>query len=106
MPTTLKQFESVFPQLIQDLSAHCKQYNLPTQALKWFEESLQHNTVGGKCNRGMSVVDTSALLLERDLTTDEYFRSATLGWMIELLQAFFLVSDDIMDSSKTRRGSP
>jgi len=106
MPVTLKQFESVFPQLIKDLSEHCKQYNLPTQALTWFEKSLQHNTVGGKCNRGMSVVDTSALLLKRDLTEDEYFRSATLGWMIELLQAFFLVSDDIMDSSKTRRGSP
>ncbi|KAH9825425.1 Farnesyl pyrophosphate synthase, partial [Teratosphaeria destructans] len=68
--------------------------------------SLTHNTLGGKYNRGLSVVDTTQLLLARDLSPDEFFRSATLGWMIELLQAFFLVSDDIMDSSKTRRGQP
>lgn len=67
---------------------------------------MEHNTVGGKCNRGMSVVDTTSILRGRDLSKDEYMRSATLGWMIELLQAFFLVSDDIMDASKTRRGSP
>ena len=54
----------------------------------------------------MSVVDTYASLLGRPLTEQEYFRSATLGWCTELLQAYFLVSDDIMDSSKTRRGSP
>ncbi|OQO15292.1 Farnesyl pyrophosphate synthase [Cryoendolithus antarcticus] len=106
MPATLKDFEAVFPKLVEDLKQHCEHYKLPTQALDWFEKSLQHNTLGGKCNRGLSVIDTAQILLGRDLTSDEYFHAATLGWMIELLQAFFLVSDDIMDSSKTRRGQP
>ncbi|KAI0805839.1 farnesyl pyrophosphate synthetase [Xylaria sp. FL0064] len=54
----------------------------------------------------MSVPDSVSLLVNRPLTEEEYFQAATLGWMIELLQAFFLVSDDIMDSSITRRGKP
>lgn len=69
-------------------------------------QSLNINTVGGKCNRGMSVPDSASLLLGKPLTEEQYFQAATLGWMTELLQAFFLVSDDLMDSSITRRGKP
>jgi farnesyl diphosphate synthase len=54
----------------------------------------------------MSVVDTASILRGRTLTEEETFKSAALGWMVELLQAYFLVADDIMDDSKTRRGSP
>ncbi|TRX89549.1 hypothetical protein FHL15_009593 [Xylaria flabelliformis] len=139
--TTLKEFESVFPKLEEDLLSWVKQYNLPQQYLEcscsatvaFFSivkhypspfifpltldfhhglesnnesQSLEENTVGGKCNRGMSVPDSVSLLLKRALTEEEYFQAAALGWMIELLQAFFLVSDDIMDSSITRRGKP
>ncbi|CAN9221231.1 unnamed protein product [Alternaria alternata] len=108
MPTTLKEFESVWPRIVADLQEHCNGYKLPKQSLDWFTKSLDYNTVGGKCNRGMSVIDTTSILQKKTLdpSSEEYFRAALLGWMIELLQAFFLVSDDIMDSSKTRRGSP
>ncbi len=55
----------------------------------------------------MTVVDTAiSLLSPQPLNPDDKFLAATLGWCTELLQAFFLVSDDIMDSSVTRRGNP
>jgi len=38
MPTTLKEFESVFPTLVNDLKEHCEKYKLPQQALTWFEK--------------------------------------------------------------------
>ncbi|KAI1084163.1 terpenoid synthase [Whalleya microplaca] len=104
--TTLTEFESVFPKLEEDLVAWVKQYNLPQEQLDWYKKSLEINAVGGKCNRGMSVPDSVSLLINKPLSEGEYFQAATLGWMIELLQAFFLVSDDIMDSSITRRGKP
>ena len=40
------------------------------------------------------------------LTEAEARKAAVLGWCIEWLQAFFLVADDVMDGSITRRGQP
>jgi len=104
--TTLKEFEDVYPKLEEALLDHARSYKLPQAELDWYKQNLNVNPLGGKCNRGMSVPDSVSLLLGRPLTSDEYFQAATLGWMTELLQAFFLVSDDIMDSSVTRRGKP
>ncbi len=35
--TTLKEFESVFPKLVEDILDHTKQYNAPDTALNWFK---------------------------------------------------------------------
>lgn len=79
---------------------------MPKEAVVWYRNNLEYNTFGGKLNRGMSVVDTVEILKGRELSDDEYFKAAVLGWSVELLQAYFLVADDIMDASITRRGQP
>ncbi|KAM4092100.1 hypothetical protein ACB094_06G011500 [Castanea mollissima] len=74
---------------------------------QWVERMLDYNVPGGKLNRGLSVIDSYKLLKEgKELTNDEVFLACVLGWCIEWLQAYFLVLDDIMDNSVTRRGQP
>ncbi|MCJ1250696.1 Farnesyl pyrophosphate synthetase [Trapelia coarctata] len=107
MPYTRQEFESVWPSLVGDLTKDAQQYGLPSQALEWYQKNLNYNTLGGKYNRGISVLDTCSILLSLPTLPSNHFApAATLGWLTELLQAFFLVSDDIMDASHTRRGQP
>lgn len=35
--TTLKEFESIFPKLAEDILDHAKQYKLPEEFVKWFK---------------------------------------------------------------------
>ncbi|KAG8095493.1 hypothetical protein GUJ93_ZPchr0012g20342 [Zizania palustris] len=68
---------------------------------------LDYNVLGGKPNRGLSVIDSYKILKGTDvLIKEEIFLACTLGWCIEWLQAYFLVLDDIMDNSQTRCGHP
>ncbi|KAG6833026.1 hypothetical protein H0H87_012285 [Tephrocybe sp. NHM501043] len=100
------KFEGVFDVIRDELVDHCKKEGLPTEALEWYRANLDYNTPGGKLNRGLSVIDTAEILKGRPLTEEEYLKAAVLGWSVELLQAYFLVADDIMDSSITRRSQP
>jgi farnesyl diphosphate synthase len=70
---------------------------------------LQYTVAGGKMNRGLSLMavqQTLAAAKGNTLTDKERCQSAALGWCVEFLQAFFLVADDVMDDSVTRRGQP
>ncbi|QRV89379.1 farnesyl-diphosphate synthase [Ceratobasidium sp. AG-Ba] len=107
------RFQSVWPQIRNELVAHLEENGMPEDVCAWFGKSLDYNTPGGKLNRGISVIDTAEIMLGRPLKDEpdasgssEFYRAAILGWGIELLQAYFLVSDDMMDASITRRGQP
>ncbi|KXN83449.1 Farnesyl pyrophosphate synthase [Leucoagaricus sp. SymC.cos] len=100
------RFEAVYRRVADELVDELRKENIPEDVMAWYRKSLEYNVPGGKLNRGMSVVDTVEILKRRPLSEDEYLKAAVLGWCIELLQAYFLVSDDIMDASITRRGQP
>lgn len=104
-----QKFIDQFDDLVAELKEILVNYNMPNEAVEWFTKSLYYNTPGGKLNRGLSVIDTYCILKNvkvEDLSAQEYKKVSILGWAIELLQAYFLVADDMMDQSKTRRGQP
>lgn len=101
------RFLSVFPRISEEMTAVLAKEGMPKEAIEWYRRNLDYNTPGGKLNRGMSVVDTVQILQNKSQLDDkEYERAAILGWCVELLQAYFLVADDMMDQSITRRGQP
>ncbi|KAJ0240551.1 Farnesyl pyrophosphate synthase 1 [Hirschfeldia incana] len=99
-------FLNVYSTLKSDL-LHDPSFEFTDESRLWVERMLDYNVPGGKLNRGHSVVESFKLLKEgEELTEEEIFLSCALGWCIEWLHAYFLVIDDIMDSSVTRRGQP
>eukprot|EP01135_Chromosphaera_perkinsii_P002557 Nk52_evm73s224 gene=Nk52_evmTU73s224 len=102
-----ERFEQTFPDLAQDIiSCLADKYEMPESAVEWFTRNINLNVPGGKMNRGLSVSASLRRLVGRELNADEEKKAFVLGWCVEWLQAFFLVADDLMDSSITRRGQP
>uniref|UniRef100_A0A2P2HZN1 Farnesyl pyrophosphate synthase n=1 Tax=Hirondellea gigas TaxID=1518452 RepID=A0A2P2HZN1_9CRUS len=103
-PDEVREFVSLFPDIVRELTTSEEFADVP-DAQKWFSKVLQYNVQGGKMNRGIAVGMSYKLLAEPSLVTEATMKQARiLGWCIELLQSYFLVSDDIIDSSPVRRG--
>ncbi|KAB8731784.1 hypothetical protein FH972_026423 [Carpinus fangiana] len=106
----MSELRSKFLEVYSVLKAellHDPAFEFTDDSRQWVERMLDYNVPGGKLNRGLSVIDSYKLLKEgKELTDDEVFLACALGWCIEWLQAYFLVLDDIMDNSVTRRGQP
>lgn len=107
MPLSKEDFAKVFAgvsgRLVEELPAA---FEMPPHAVRWVQELLEGAVPGGKMTRGLTVVHSlEAFVGDRELTAEEVQKACVLGWCIEWLQGFFLVADDIMDQSKTRRGN-
>jgi farnesyl diphosphate synthase len=106
-PDDLSKFKCLFPMLRQELLDSMTTNNeMNEEAVAWAARMMDYNVPGGKLNRGTTVLAVTRSLKGMELSATETARAAVLGWAIEFLQAFFLVADDVMDDSQTRRGQP
>lgn len=66
---------------------------------------MDYNVPHGKRNRGLSVVSAfCSIRKEKNATKAELESVCVLGWIVEMVQAYMLVADDVMDHAITRRG--
>ncbi|CAG9831692.1 unnamed protein product [Diabrotica balteata] len=101
-----REFMAIFPDIVRDLTDAGRHTDIP-EVTKRFAKVLQYNVPTGKKTRGLSTVIAYKMLERPENLTPENIRLANiLGWCVELLQAYFLVADDIMDNSLYRRGQP
>ena len=98
-------FLSYFPQLSQHLSLDPDTPDLHPFLSSHLSAMAEYTIPGGKMNRGLSV-PLSYQLLVPDADKADMELANILGWSVEIMQAFYLVADDIMDGSITRRGQP
>ena len=77
---------------------------LPDQ-VAYFRNMFNSNVMDGKMNRGNAVVQ-SFLCIRPSASADDILSAHAVGWSLEVTQAGFLIADDIMDGSITRRGRP
>ncbi|KAF8678000.1 hypothetical protein HU200_046358 [Digitaria exilis] len=104
---TTTTFKEIYSKLKEELLNDHACFEFTDESLQWIDHMVDYNVLGGKCNRGLSVIDSYKILKGVDvLNHEEMFLAYTLGWCIEWLQAYLLVYDDIIDNSLTRRGKP
>jgi farnesyl diphosphate synthase len=106
MDRFLQVYEEIQTYLLNDAQSASQ---LDANRRHYLKRMMDVTCLGGKYNRGLAVVDVvDAMTVGVDAQAREeaIFDACVCGWMIEFMQAHFLVEDDIMDHSITRRGKP
>jgi farnesyl diphosphate synthase len=84
-----REFMSVFPDIVRELSEHAKKYDSKVAA-KWYAKALQYNVPLGKKSRGLATAMAYRMLASQSQLTPENLRLVYyLGWCIEMVSEIY-----------------
>ena len=105
-PNFVAAYKSIQASLLGELESFAR---IDPARLTYLQKLMDYTCLGGKMIRGKIVAEVAQTMapLSRNVPlADVASAAAACGWAVEFMQAQFLIEDDIMDSSITRRDNP
>ena len=99
----VKEFEAYFENVKDVISKYLDKITVPF-VKKHVLTMLDNSAFGGKLIRGKIAASTFLETTGESTDSEKAQIGYTIGWAIELIQASYLIADDLMDQSETRRG--
>ncbi|XP_022815155.1 farnesyl pyrophosphate synthase 2-like [Spodoptera litura] len=100
-----QKFREVQSEVLNTLMSSPRFENQLIDVEQWVTKLLDYTLEGGKRGRGLAVPFAYEMMEDpKNFTTENLHRARVLGWAVEILQAYLLTVDDIVDASETRRG--
>ena len=105
LPTVKSEIKSILRKVVAP--SHMSPV-IANRVIDYYSHCLDYNIVGGKLSRARTVVEAYATCSRNPIASDsdEVRAAIVLGWAVEIMQAFFLIEDDVMDRGEFRRGRP
>ncbi|KAJ5246468.1 hypothetical protein N7468_001451 [Penicillium chermesinum] len=101
-----ESLQGVLADVSKEITEHLSIIGLGPEAVDRIYQCFVLTTKGGNLLRGRTVLDTGFILNGHDLSPVQSEELAVLGCLIEFFNAAYVIWDDIMDGSSTRRGQP
>ena len=109
-------FMALYPQMAQDVIDELEVIGADQRSKDWVARAFRYTILGGKMSRGLMVPQMVNQTVSRDEpnagnegvseAATQMHQARVVGWCLEVLQAAFLVVDDVVDEAQTRRGKP
>ncbi|CAG5055686.1 unnamed protein product [Parnassius apollo] len=97
-------YQDYLPKLVDNVLSHKRFQELP-EIIARIKRFSEYNIIDGKQLRGLLTLFTYETLNKPDPISDKLWEDVfKLAWAIEMLQAVYIVSDDVEDDAVTRRG--